>query len=109
MKLYKSIGVLLIVLSMLLPVKAVAEQPENPVWYIWGDQMATEPEANGYDFKKASDPEEFRPTITAYLVDEQSCARGNVIVLSGGADRRRNNKGEGIPACEYLKSIGYLD
>lgn len=107
MKSLKSISILIIALLTLLPVYAAAEQPENPMWYIWGDQMAVEPEAADYNFKKASDSEDFRPALTAYLLEAQDEARGNVIVLSGGADRRRNNKGEAIPACEFLNSIGY--
>lgn len=107
MKLARIISVLLVFFSIIGLPYASAEQPEGETWEIWGAQMATEPEVVDYDFRKATDPEGFRPCLTPYLLDNQAEARGNVIVLSGGADRRRNNKGEGIPACEYLNDIGY--
>ena len=84
---------------------ATAEEAE--VWYIWGDQMATESEAVDYNFEKANDPADFRPTITPYLVEDQGSVKGNILVCSGGADRVRSNPSEGIPTCEFFNSIGY--
>ena len=80
---------------------------EYPVWEIWGENMATEPEAADYSFEKAFDQADFRPTLTAYLIEDQTTAKGNIIVCSGGGDRSRSNDQEGIPACEFLNSIGY--
>lgn len=87
---------------------AFAQADTSPErWEIWGEAMATEPEAEGYSFEKAFDPADFRPALTAYLLDDQGAAKGNVIVCSGGGDRARSNSGEGEPACEFLNSIGY--
>ncbi len=104
----KRILILLLVFALVLPFSAAAaEEAETEVWEIWGEQMASEPEAADYDFEKGFDPPGFRPALTPYLLEDQSSAKGCVIVCSGGADRRRSNPGEGTPACEYLNAIGY--
>ena len=98
---------MLMLLSSLPGVFSFAEEAEHPVLEIWGQNMATEPEAAEYSFEKAFDPADFRPTLTLYLTKNQPEAKGNIIVCSGGADRTRSDDQEGIPACEYLNSIGY--
>lgn len=98
---------LLTLLAFCLPLAALAESDDAELWYIWGDNMATEPEAADYDFEKAYDPADFRPTITPYLLADQADAKGNVLVCSGGGDRVRSNGEEGVPTCEFLNSIGY--
>lgn len=104
----KQILTLLLAALLALPLApALAEEAEVETWDIWGEQMATEPEAADYDFEKAFDPADFRPTLTPHLLADQSAAKGNVIVCSGGGDRARSNSGEGVPTCEYLNEIGY--
>ena len=76
-------------------------------WNIWGDTIAVEEAASEYNFRKSSDGADFVPCLTAYLLDDQSTVKGNVLVLSGGGDRMRSNPAEGIPCCEWLNSIGY--
>ena len=98
---------LLMMAALCLPLMAAAETEDAGLWYIWGDNMATESEATDYSFEKAFDPEDFRPAITPYLLADQGSAKGNVLVCSGGGDRVRSNGEEGVPTCEYLNSIGY--
>ena len=86
---------------------ADAQEENHEVWNIWGVTMAVEEAAAEYDFTGATDDAEFVPHLNAYLLEDQSAAKGNVIVLSGGGDRMRSNPGEGIPCCEWLNSIGY--
>ena len=95
------------ILMITAALPALAEEDAEEVWYIWGDSMATEAEAADYSFEKAFDSEDFRPTITPYLLADQANAKGNVLVCSGGGDRVRSNGDEGVPTCEYLNSIGY--
>ena len=104
----KRIIALVLMATILLTAAAFAEEETQcETWDIWGEQMATEPEAGEYSFEKAFDPEDFRPTITPYLLGDQTSAKGNMLVCSGGGDRARSDTAEGIPACEYLNSIGY--
>ena len=103
----RAFTLLLMILLLVTPVSALAAENEPEVWDIGGEQMATEPEAAKYNFTKTFDPAEFRPTLTPYLLADQSEAKGNIVVCSGGSDRRRSNPSEGIPACEYLNDIGY--
>ena len=70
---------------------AEAEEGDHPVWEIWGEMMASEPEAKEYTFEKAFDPSDFRPTLTAFLLGDQTDAKGNMIVCSGGGDRSRSD------------------
>lgn len=98
----KQITALLLCLLLLGGLSAAAEP-----FPIWGDAMPVEPEAADYSFKKAFDPADFVPTLTFYPAEDPDAAKGSVIVCSGGGDRARTNDKEGIPACEYLNSIGY--
>ena len=98
----KRILILALCLLTLFSLSATAES-----FPIWGEAMPAEPEAAEYSFEKAFDPADFMPTLTAYLVEDQDTAKGVVIVCSGGGDRARTNDKEGIPACEWLKGIGY--
>ena len=81
--------------------------PAHEVWDIWENEIAVETAAADYDFTKKNDPADFRPTLTTYMLEDQTSVKGNIIVLSGGGDRNRSNAAEGIPCCEWLNSIGY--
>ena len=80
---------------------------EDCIWYIWGDQMPNESLAETADFATAWDTAEFRPYMVPYLVEDQSAAKGNILVCSGGADRYRSDWNEGNPPCRFFNSIGY--
>lgn len=80
---------------------------ESVVWPIWGSDMPRYQADSALDFSKAYDPEYFVPYLCAYLVDDQSAAKGNVIVCSGGADTIRSNEVEAFATCAFLNSIGY--
>lgn len=80
---------------------------EEVIWYMWGDTIPTEAEAAGYDFTTAYDPIGFVPYMCAYLVKDQSQAKGNVFVCSGGANTKRNNNIEADPTAAFFQSIGY--
>lgn len=94
-----------LICALALPGMTAAAETET--WEIWGENMAVEAEAADYDFEKAFDPADFRPILTPYLVENQEEAKGNIIVLSGGADRFRSDEEEGVPCCEFLQGIGY--
>ena len=84
-----------------------ADTEEHEVWNIWENGMAVEAAAAEYDFEGKNDGADFVPQLTAYMLEDQTSVKGNIIVLSGGGDRMRSNPGEGIPCCEWLNSIGY--
>lgn len=84
-----------------------AADTQNIAWDIWGEKPAVESEAAEYDFQGAFDDAEFRANMIPYLVEDQSTAKGNIIVCSGGGNKSRSNDYEGIPACEFYNSIGY--
>ena len=111
----KMITVVCVLLAaVLLPTAAFAQEndadasaQEHEIWNIWGENIAVEAAASDYNFRKSSDGADFVPHLTAYLLEDQSEVKGNIIVLSGGGDRMRSNPAEGIPCCEWLNSIGY--
>lgn len=83
------------------------EAKEDVIWYIWGDEIPTEEGAEDYNFNAAADDSDFVPYICAYLVEDQSEAKGNILVCSGGADLYRSHNNEGNPTCAFFNSIGY--
>ena len=107
----KNITKLFLVIMMLgcMNITSFAEEtvPAHEVWDIWENEIAVETAAADYDFTKKNDPADFRPTLTTYMLEDQTSVKGNIIVLSGGGDRNRSNAAEGIPCCEWLNSIGY--
>ncbi len=85
----------------------ITEHPEDNIWPIWDEQMPTEAGAEDYDFTNAYDRVDFAPYIDAYLVADQSKAKGSIFVCSGGAYTARNNYCEADPTANFFRSIGY--
>lgn len=86
----------------------VVENPQSTLYYIWGDHMPNEAVASADDGWYVSyDNKSFRPSLAPYLVADQSQVKGNIIVLSGGANTHRCNQVEGYPVAEYFRSQGY--
>ena len=87
--------------------KPTGASKEDVIWYIWDDEIPTEAGAEDFDFNTAADDSDFKPYICVYLLEDQSQAKGNILVCSGGADRYRSNNNEGDPTCAFFNSIGY--
>ena len=49
----------------------------------------------------------FIPLMVKYLLDDPSQAKGNIIMLAGGAGNNRSNSGESYPAAEVFNDLGY--
>lgn len=81
--------------------------PEETIWYIWGDQMAQAADADSYSFDGYWDNPGFRPFLVPYLLDDQSQVKGNIILISGGGYQQRANRWEGYPAAEAFNDLGY--
>ena len=73
---------------------------------LW-ETVPTEAAASGYDFSNAFDGPDFVPNMDAYILDDQSNVKGNIIILSGGSDKTRSNDYEGLPAAEYFNNANY--
>jgi len=83
------------------------EDPEDTIWYIWGDQMAQAEDADSYDYSGKWDAAGFRPFLVPYLLDDQSQVKGNLILISGGGFEQRANRWEGYPGAERFNELGY--
>lgn len=81
-------------------------EPADTVWEIWGEQMASEP-APTEGWELSYDNEGFRPFLNPYLIEDQSQAKGNVIVIAGGNNTHRCNQVEGYPVAEFFNANGY--
>jgi len=81
--------------------------PEQAVWYIWGDRMPEAANADRYDFYFQFDYPEFRPFLLPYLLPDQSKVKGNILVVAGGGFAQRYNQNEGYPIAEAFNRIGY--
>lgn len=76
------------------------------MWYIWGEDMPVADEES-LDFTGALDNEDFSPFLLPYLVEDQSQAKGNLIVVSGGGYSGRANSQEGYPVAVKFNELGY--
>lgn len=83
------------------------DNPEESVWYIWGDSMPTASEFTEDDFRFSFDGEDFRPFLVPFLAEDSLNARGNIIILAGGAFEVRANFVEGFPTAEAFRALGY--
>lgn len=81
--------------------------PEQAVWYIWGDQMPEAPDADRYDFYYQFDYPGFRPFLLPYLLPDQTTVKGNILVVAGGGFAQRYNQNEGYPIAEAFNRMGY--
>lgn len=81
-------------------------EKEDVVWDIWGEQVPSE-DTSGYDFYLRQDRADFRPLLTVFLLDDQTQAKGNIIICSGGARETRGNAGEGYTTAAHMNALGY--
>lgn len=78
------------------------------MWYIWGDAPAVVEEVEETDFTLESyDNADMKPFLVPYLVEDQSTAKGNMIVVAGGGYSSRGNAMEGYPIAEAFRDLGY--
>ena len=82
-------------------------EPEDTVWYIWGDRMPEAPDADSYDYYYCFDYKGFKPFLIPYMLPDQSRVKGNVIVVAGGGFAQRWNQTEGYPMAEEFNKLGY--
>jgi|GEM_PF-289231 len=81
--------------------------PEEGLWYIWGEDMPHRTVAETADWRLAFDPPDFRPFLIPYLLPDQGAVKGNLVVVSGGGDDWRSNRWEGYEAVERFNALGY--
>ena len=79
------------------------------VLYIWGDNnMPTTTKDVQKGFTKTSyDNSDFKPFLIPMLVADQSTAKGNLIVLSGGGNETRSNPNEAYKVAPAFVKLGY--
>lgn len=81
------------------------------VWFLWGDSAGPVVDGESYteeEFDAAKqDAYGFKPFIIKYLLDDPTTAKGNIIMISGGAMTQRSNPAEGYPAAEIFREMGY--
>ena len=88
----------------LVPVKAEADV----VWPLWGETVPLLVEESSLEFKRGNqDNADFKPFLVPYLVEDQSLAKGNLIVVAGGGYTERANTTEGYPVAEAFVAQGY--
>ena len=81
--------------------------PEEDIWYIWGENMPHSAIAETADWRMAFDTADFRPFLIPYMLDDQSSVKGNIVVISGGAYSWRSNRWEGYEAVRRFNELGY--
>ena len=74
-------------------------------WDIWGEKIPVYGEVG--DFSMTYTNPDFRPLLVPYLVEDQSEAKGNVIVIAGGGYIMRCNAYEGFNIAEFYWDNGY--
>ena len=81
---------------------------EDVVWPLWGNSMPVLTKEESLDFDKHPyDNPDFEPFLVPYLVEDQSQAKGNLIVVAGGGYTERANHLEGYPVAEAFHALGY--
>lgn len=83
------------------------QDPEESIWYIWGEDMPKAADAESYDYYGTWDNEGFRPFLVPYVLPDQSQVKGNIILVSGGGFQQRANRWEGYPGAEIFNGLGY--
>ena len=81
--------------------------PEEDLWYIWGDAMPHQEVSSQADWRMAFDTPGFRPFLIPYMLQDQKTVMGNIIVVSGGAFEWRSNRWEGYEAVHRFNELGY--
>ena len=78
------------------------------IWPLWGDTVPLLVEESALEFKRGNhDNADFRPFLVPYLAEDQSVAKGNLIVVAGGGYTERANQIEGYPVAEAFQMLGY--
>jgi uncharacterized repeat protein (TIGR02543 family) len=93
-------------LSAMKDVKQIRD-PNKSAWYIWGAQMAEEPEADKFDFFGYLDGPHWRPFLVPYMLTDQSRVKGNIVVVAGGGYLLRSNIEEAYSTAEVFNHLGY--
>ena len=81
--------------------------PEDTIWYIWGEDIAAEPEAGSYDYYGTWDNAGFKPFLVPCMLENQNEVKGNIILISGGGFEQRANRWEAYPAAGRFNDLGY--
>lgn len=78
------------------------------VLYIWDEDMPilTENVQEKFDLSHW-DNSDFAPYLVPYLVEDQSEAKGTLIIVSGGGNQTRSNAVEGYVVCPAFVEQGY--
>lgn len=86
----------------------VADDPDETVWYIWGDNnIPAEEDAVNYAYTYSYDRSDFKPFLVPYLLENQSDVKGNIIIIAGGLFSFRSNAFEGYTIAKLFKKMGY--
>lgn len=85
----------------------VVSDPEDVAWYIWGDKMPQEPNADDYDYYYTFDYKGFKPFIVPFLLKDQTKVKGNIIDIAGGGFSQRWHQTEGYCIAEEFNKLGY--
>lgn len=81
---------------------------EDCILYIWGENMPIAEDVSELVFDDTSfDNENFRPFLLPYLVEDQSAAKGNIIIIAGGGYTQRANDSEGYAVAECFRDLDY--
>ena len=85
----------------------IVDDPEETIWYIWGEDMPESEDAGNRDYTYAYDRGDFKPFLVPYLLEDQSQVKGNIIVVAGGGYALRSNSYEGYAIAERFNELGY--
>lgn len=92
----------------LVQVRPFSDGINGEVIYIWGEDMpVTTPEEELVFTRESHDDADFRPYIIPYLVEDQSTAKGIILVTSGGGNSFRSNPAEAYNVCPAFVELGY--
>jgi len=84
---------------------------EDGVWFLWGDSVGPIVDGESHTEEELDaafqDAYGFKPFLIKYLTDDPANAKGNIVVISGGAMSMRSNPAEGYPAAELFREQGY--
>lgn len=90
-----------------LKLKEKIKDPEDTVWYIWGNDMPREDNADDYNYMGTWDNAGFRPFLVPFMLENQKKVKGNMIIVSGGGAQYRANRWEAYPVVEEFNRRGY--
>ena len=84
------------------------EAVEDHCIEIWGEGMpcVEDPSTLVYDFDSWDVPE-FKPFLVPYIMEDQTDAKGNIILVSGGGFTHRANDAEGYTIAPLFNEMGY--